>query len=70
MTIQERSIEREAYDSCVSWHALNWLKHYQTLNSTNYLEQNGGVIIAHFINKKGIAQVLMDLDKKIENVLN
>lgn len=69
MTTSEK-LERDTYDACLSWHALNWLKNYQDLTSINYLEKNGGVIIAFFINKKGVAQVLMDLDKKIENVLN
>jgi hypothetical protein len=56
------------YNECLTIHAHKWFANYQHLNSIEYLELNGGAIMAHFCIKYGVCTVLDDLDSKVEKL--
>jgi Fe2+ or Zn2+ uptake regulation protein len=59
------------YDELLRIHSLNWLKNYQEMNTIQYIEFNGGPLIAHFVNTKvnGVTTVVNDLNRKISELL-
>jgi hypothetical protein len=57
------------YKETVDVHALNWLKNCQHQNLIEYIEFNGGPLLANWISEFGAIKVARDIEHRINEEL-